>query len=264
MKSGLWLGPYAGMVELDGVQAAVSVSHARPSRETVALTGSRFVQQASRSPREWSITLSPSGSPALVALLQMAAQGIVNGDLWFLDEAAARVNMLPPEFTAPRTMSSTAGSVDSLTGLPTVANVPSGQVVVVPLRGGVNYRLSGITTSASGATIGTTKLGAAAAVNIVAPASSGSRWWSTTLAPASAATLTVTISVSTVRNLRLVQAASGTTYADAATTWLPGQGTPCKVQVVDPERTLQQLLTAGHASQDATVTIREVGIPGVI
>ncbi|MCR6706545.1 MAG: hypothetical protein NVV66_18280 [Cellulomonas sp.] len=264
MKSGLWLGPYGGMVELDGVQAAVPVSQARPTREVVSLAGSRFVQRARRGPREWALTFAPWGAPGLIAVLQAAAQGIVNGDVWFLDEAAARVNMLPPEFTAPRTMSSTAGSIDSLTGLPSLANVTTGQVVVMPLRGGVNYRLTGITTSTSGTTIGTTKLGAASAVNVVAPAGSGARWWSTTLAPGSATELTVTISVSTVRNLRLVQAVTGTTYADAATVWLPGQGTPCKVQVVDPERTLQQILTSGHGRQDATVTLREVGIPGVI
>lgn len=264
MKSGLWLGPYAGMVELDGVQAAVAVTQERPTRDLMSLAGSRFVQQARRAPRQWSLSFTPWGAPQLVALVQLAAQGLINGDVWFLDEAAARVNMLPPEFTAARTVASTAGSVDSLTGLPSLANVTTGQVVVMPLRGGVNYRLTGITTSTSGTTIGTTKLGAASAVNIVAPAGSGARWWSTTLAPGSATELTVTISVSTVRSLRLVQAVTGTTFADAATTWLPGQGTPCKVQIVDPDRTLQQILSTGHARQDASVVVREVGIPGVI
>jgi len=265
VKSGLWLGPYAAMVELDGVQAGVATTTERPTSSRVALSGAQFIRQAPRAPRQWELSLAPWGTPdSTIALLHMAAQGCIDGDVWYLDESLARENMLPSEFTAPRSASSWQGSMDSTTGLPAMPNVPAGQVVQVPVRAGVQYRLSGVTTSASGTVLGTTKLGTAAAVDVVAPSGSGSRWWSVVLTPASSVALAVTITASSVRNLRLVQAVSGSTFADAATTWQPGQGMPCRVQVLDPQRTLQLLLESGHGRSDRSVVLREVGVSGVV
>jgi hypothetical protein len=253
--SSLWVGPLGAMQQLDGVQAGRSVQAERPSSDLLTLGGARFVQVARRAPRTWQVSLSSWSSPVAAKWLTAAAQGLL-GEVWLLDEASARANMLPPEFTAGR-----SGTQITVDGVP-LYPLPAATVVIVPLRSGIQYRLTGVTTAAAAAVLGTTKLGAAAAVNVVAPAGVGARTFTATLVPGSDLLLTITVSSALVTGLRLAQAITGSTYADTSG-WLPGEGTPCKVQVVDPGRTVQLITTTGHAVSDYTVTLREVGLAGV-
>jgi hypothetical protein len=77
---------------------------------------------------------------------------------------------------------------------------------------------------------------------------------------------------STAQTSEYVYAWTGTANASTSTRrvqpfadlggWAPGQGTPCRVQVLDPGQTLQYLPPEDQALADYSVTLREVGVTG--
>jgi len=249
-------GPLGYAAPIDCVPSG-QVTAARASSDFNSVYGFRNVQRGGYAPREWVVTLTPWSTPGVASLLQAAAQGLL-GDVWLWDLAGMRTNMLPPASTAG--VSGTAIAVGSL---PPLRPVTAGQVTKVPLRSGRNYSLTGYTTAASGTVLGTTKLGAASAVNFTAPAGSGSRQFTVALAPGSDLVLTLTVSSAVVTGLRLVEAVTGTTFADSLP-WVAGQASPCKVSVVDPDAELHGWSSSGAPLADYTVTLREVGTPGVV
>ncbi|AEI11810.1 hypothetical protein [Cellulomonas gilvus] len=253
--SGFRFGSASNMIALPEVQAGVSVSSERPSRDIVMLSGSRYVQTAKRAARTWEVALSPWSPPSVVGTLTVAAQGLLD-EAWLLDEAGARANMLAPEFTA-----GVVGEWVQVSGYPDFKELPTPTAFTVYCRSGVRYRLTGVTKAAAGAVLGTTRTDYGSPVNIVAPAGTGARPFTVSLAP-TYPQVEIAITSGLVAGLRLAQAVSGTTFADTGG-FLPGQGTPCRVQVVDPARVLQMLPLLGHGLSDYTVTLREVGIPGV-
>jgi hypothetical protein len=138
-----------------------------------------------------------------------------------------------------------------------LAALAAGTVVTVPLLGGRAYTVSAWSAHTSGQTVFTYKLGSGSTLNGTAPAGSGVRVTSVALAPSTDQTLTVTVgSGANVSGLRVHE---GSPDGD----WFPGHGSPCKVDVVDPQAALQ-LVDVGHGLSDYTVSLQEVGIPGVI
>lgn len=257
MSSAFMLGPLGAMVEVPGVQRGAARATTRAGSELVTLGGVRYVQRAGRVQRAWTLQVSPWTTPETVRWLQAAAQGLL-GDLWLLDVASARANMFPSWATAGVT-----GTRIAVDGMP-LAPVPAGQEVEIPLFGGVEYRLTGVTTATAAATIGSTEVGSDPSVPLLAPAGAGARVFTETLTPGADDVLTVTISSAQVTGLRLAQAVSGSTYADAGG-WLPGEDTPCRVVVDDVGRALQSLLTTGHGRSDYDpILLREVGTTGAI
>jgi hypothetical protein len=258
------LGQMGSLATIPGVQRSVTVSSERSSREDVTLGGTRVVQVAPRAPRSWSITLSPWTTPATVALLEAAAQGLL-GEVWLLDVAAARANMLPPEGTA-----GTSGTAIVVPGFGAMFPVPYSTVITLPVLPSTNYRFSAFSSIATTLTFATIRTYTAAG-GLVATSSwqsvagTGVREHPKVVTTGSTvAYLTITMAVSTypATALRVAQATTGSTFADAGG-FLPGRGTPCRVRVDDPQQVLQQVV-AGHGRSDFTIELREVGASGVV
>lgn len=134
--------------------------------------------------------------------------------------------------------------------LPTPEN-PTFSAVV---RGDHVYRLTGFTDVAAGAPILTYNVGAGAAT-VNAPAGVGSRPFTATFTPAADAALAGVVTASTtgkVAGLRLVE-------GDATSAWVPGQKSPCRVSISDPDQTLNFLDDGEQGRSDYRVTIQEVG-----
>jgi hypothetical protein len=258
------LGQKGALATIPGVQRSVTVASERPSREDVTLDGTRVVQMGPRAPRSWSIALSPWTTPTTVARLEAAAQGLL-GEVWLLDVAAARANMLPPEATA-----GTSGTLIAVPGFGAMFPVPSSTVITLPVLPSTNYRLSAYSSVASALTLATIRTYTAADALVATTlwqsvAGTGVRDHpKTLLTGATVAYLTISVDAGAnpATALRVAQAVTGTTYADAGG-FLPGRGTPCRVRVVDPQQVLQQVVS-GHGRSDFTVELREVGASGVV
>lgn len=258
-----YVGPLGYLTPLDGVQRGAEVSYARPSSEIVTLGASRVVQVGARAPREWTLPMTPWSPPTLVAMLAAAAQGLLE-DVWLLDVAAARANALPP--VPPRAPVTRI----AVPGFGRMQALEVGDLVDLPVLAGVAYRLSCVTTATAGVSVmtltwrnvnGTTL----STVTLNAPLGTGAReaLSASVVAPADtySALVTVTAPAFTTTAPRLAMAAQADEFGDAGG-FLPGEGTPCRVQVVDPTRTLQ-IVASGHGQADYTVTLREVGEPGL-
>lgn len=241
-------GPLGYMQPLDQVQPGVTRAPSRARGELVTVGGVRYVQKAKHAPRQWDINLTWK-TPDVARLLMAAAQGIL-ADCWLYDVAAARANMLPAHLTTG------AGATVLVAGMPLGA-LAAGTVATVPLLAGRTYTVSAWSAHTSGQIVFTHKLGAGSTLNAAAPAGSGVRVTSVALTPSADQTLTVTVSSgASVSGLRVHE---GAPDGD----WLPGHGTPCRVDVIDPQAVLQ-LVDDGHGLTDYTVSIQEVGQPGVI
>jgi hypothetical protein len=241
-------GPLGYMQPLTEVSAGATRSPSRARGELVTVGGVRYVQKARHAPRQWDLGYTWQ-TPGVVRLLMAAAQGALK-DCWLYDVAAARANMIPGY------LATGAGSTVLVAGMPLGA-VTAGAVVTVPVLAGRAYTASAWSAHTSGQTVFTYKLGAGSTVNANATAGSGARITSASFTPSVDQTLTFTVgSGASVSGLRVHEGASD---GD----WLPGHGSPCKVDVIDPQAVLQ-MVTDGHGLTDYTVSIQEVGQPGVI
>jgi hypothetical protein len=246
--TGFLFGPLGYMQPLAEVTAGTTRAPSRARGELVTVGGVRYVQKAKYAPRQWDLGYTWK-TPAVIRLLMAAAQGVLK-DCWLYDVAAARANMLPAHLTTG------TGPTVLVAGMPLGA-LAAGTVVTVPLLAGRIYTASAWSAHAAGDTVFTRKFGTDSTVATVAPAGSGVRVTSVTLAPSSNQNLVVTVgSGADVSGLRVHEGA-----ADGD--WLPGHGSPCKVDVIDPQAVLQ-MVTDGHGLTDYTVSLQEVGQPGVI
>lgn len=116
------------------------------------------------------------------------------------------------------------------------------------------YTLSAFTSAAAGAVVATITH-PSGSLNLVAPSGTGDRRAVATFTPAADGAVAGIVSgalTSRVSGLRLTEGAS-------LGGWLPGQKTPVKVAVSDPEQTLNYLLAGEQGRSDYRVTLREVG-----
>jgi len=246
--TGFLFGPLGYMQALDQVRPGTTRAPSRARGELVTVGGVRYVQKARHAPRQWDIEYGWK-TPDVVRMLMAAAQGVL-ADCWLYDVAAARANMIPAYYTAG------TGTAVLVAGLPLGA-VAAGTVVTVPVLAGRTYTASAWSAHTSGQTVFTYKLGSGSTVNATAPAGSGARVTSASFTPSTDQTLTITVSSgANVSGLRVHEGSPDGT-------WLPGHGTPCRVDVIDPQAVLQ-LVAGGHGLTDYTVSLQEVGQPGVI
>lgn len=244
MSTGFSLMVGGKWVDLPDVQAGVPVSTERAESAFVSLLGARTIYRAPRASRSWDVRYVWD-SPTTVALLAHAASGLA-GDVWLLDHAAARTNMLKPhQAVGPHT-----GPTISVDGI-SMGLLPLG-TAEVPVRQGVAYRLSGWTAATEGQLIGTCLVDAVA-TNIYAPPGAGPRPWSTSRTPAVDGPMTIIAADDQVTALRLVE--EPVNHA----AFMPGVGTPCRVSVADPAQTMQMLLAGEAPRSDWAITLREVG-----
>lgn len=235
-------------VQLDGIDPGVSYTSERPSSETVSVGGVRRTQVAGKAPRTWGWSMGNDVDQAPM-YLTLAAQGRI-GDVYLYDAAAAQVNMLAPSDCDGEDTTQPTIIVNSLIPMRTFA---AGYTLTMSLRGAVTYHLSGTTSHTAAATLGTYNIGAGA-VNIVAPAGTGARRWTTSFTPAAAATVTVIMTVAGVTSaLRLTEG-----NVDSLG-FVPGMKAVCQVSVSDPQQTLSMVFTTRLPLSDYAVVLREVG-----
>ena len=261
MSAPVLLGVLGALQPVVALQAGtLSVSGQRASREIVTMGSVRKIQRASRFLRTWTLAFNPWTEPETVALLEAAAQGIL-ADLWLYDIAAAQTNMFPPEYTcgagAAVSIGSPYGTLKAHTGT---------RVVTVPVRPSTTYRFSSICATTTGSTTllsvaFRTAAGATTGSGVTLTASAQSAT-ATTSSTAAYAVLTISSTLPHA-GTRMAQAASGTTFADTGG-FLPGQATPTRVSVTDPERVLQFLRAGAHGRSSYTFTALEVGKAGTI
>ncbi|KMM44855.1 hypothetical protein CWIS_13555 [Cellulomonas sp. A375-1] len=259
MSAPVLIGTLGALQPVLALQAgSLAVSGQRASREIVTMGSVRKVQRAARSLRSWSLAFSPWTEPDTVALLEAAAQGIL-ADLWLYDIAAAQANMLPPEYTcgagAAVAVGSPYGTLKAHTG---------SRVVTVPVRPSTTYRFSSVCATTSGSTTlisvaFRTAAGVATGSGVTVSTSAQSATV-TTSSTAAYAILTISSTLPHA-GTRMAQATSGTTFADAGG-FLPGQGSPTRVSITDPERVLQHLRAGAHGRSAYTFTALEVGKAG--
>lgn len=183
MTTSVYLLNIAGKwLELPELQAGHKIVTVRPSSESVSLGGVVRTQRARSAARSWGFDFVQE-SPEAVRWLTLAAQGLV-GDVFLYDRAAAQVNMFDPRDCIGRDVLQPTILVNGLVPMRTFA---AGYTLAMSLRAGVQYHLSGTTSHTAGATIGTYNIGAGA-VNIVAPAGTGARRWSTSFTALSVVT----------------------------------------------------------------------------
>lgn len=234
-------------VHLDGVSPVVPITSDRPSSEFVSLGGVRRTQRAASAPRTWAIGAEEVDAE-FVRWLSLAASGLA-GDVWLYDQAAAQANMLNPLDTIGRDTAQPLVTVDSVP----LRSFAASYTLTRKVRQGVMYWLGGWSTQTAAATLGTYNLGAGA-VNIGAPAGTGSRRFSTSFTPAADATVTIIITVAAkTSGLRLTEGSVDSLG------FLPGENTPCQVSVSDPDRSLSMVYTDRLPQSDYSVVLREVG-----
>lgn len=222
------------------VSAGVTVESGRAVSEFVSAGGVRYVQRGRAAPRTWTVGRLWK-EPEWARLFTMAAHGLLP-ECWFYDVAAARENMIPAQLAAG------SGAGVLVGGLPLGA-VPVGQVVRVPVLAGRLYSVSAWQT-ASGPLF-TYRLDGGPVTAVASAYGRGSA----SFTPTADSILTITVTGAAISGLRANEGTfDGTFHA--------GYGTPCKVAVKDPERTLQML--TDHTRSDYTVTLMEVGKPGII
>lgn len=238
--SAFYFGPMGSMIPLV-VSAGVPVQTGRGFSEFVSSGGVRYVQQGRTAPRTWTVGRQWQ-HPDWVRLLSMAAHGMLT-DCWLYDVAAARENMLPANLSA-------GGGVGTVpVGGIALQELKQGHAVSVPLLAGRNYAVSAW-READGAML-TAQLAGEAAETIEAFAGRGSA----SFRPVEDKILTVTVTRAGVSGLRINEGAFDGTFH-------PGHGTPCRVAVQDPVRTLQMVTNESRSDYEAT--LYEVGKPGTV
>lgn len=235
-------GPLGGMVPLK-VSRGVTDSPTRTMSELVTSGGVRYVQRGRRAPRTWQVGRAYEG-PGWAALLADAAHGLL-GQCWLYEVAAARENMVPAELSAG------TGAPVIVGGRPMGA-LPVGHTVTVQVLAGRTYTVSLWSAAAAGSTLAS--LTGSTTGTVKAPPGTGPRPCATSFTPLADGAVTVTVSNAAASGLRVHDGGpDGRFYS--------GHGTPCKVAVQDPQRTLE--LVVGQETRSAyQVTLMEVGKPG--
>lgn len=251
--SGFLFGPLGGMVPLVRVRPDVQVEVERGGSEFVSSGGVRYVQRARYAPRRWTLDWGWKDA-TVVRSLTAAAQGILR-DCWLYDVAAARENMVAAHLT---TGTGLKVNVDGLA----LGSVPRGHQVSVPLLANRMYAVSVWSAAAAGTNVAHYDLGSFQGWQVTAPPGAGPRQAVAFLTPTADVVLTLYVPGTAgvadtgVSGIRVHEGPP-----DGA--WFPGMGTPCKVSVADPGRTLQ-LVTANESRSAFNVTLSEVGKPGVV
>lgn len=237
--SGFYVGPLGGMVPL-AVAPAVQIETTRAVSEFVSSGGVRYVQHGRRAPRAWTVSRQWQ-APEWVRMLSLAAHGLL-GECWLYDVAAARDNMVPTDLAAGAGALVSVGDVQ----LPALT---AGHTVRVPVLAGRFYSVSA--WQEADAPMLTYQLGTQAAQVLRSTSGSGSA----SFTPSADQTLTVTITGAATTGLRVNE-------GPFTGRFFPGHGTPTRVVVADPERTLQ--LVTAETRSDYTATLTEVGKPGTL
>lgn len=244
--SGFFFGPLGAMIPME-VSAGVQVESGRALSELVTSGGVRYAQQGRNAPRTWTVGRLWQ-EPAWARLLTAAAHGLL-GDVWLYDVAAARENMVPAS------LASGSGIRLPTDGLP-LGSHAAGHTVTVPVLAGRLYTVSAWAGGSAGANVMSFKLGTGATEFVKSPPGTGHRQATGTIRTPSDGLLTVTLLAIGMTGLRVHDGPpDGRFYA--------GHGTPCKVAIQDPERTLQ-LVSEDTTRSDYQVTLLEVGKPGTI
>lgn len=240
-----FFGPLGAMERLI-VSTGVTAETARAQSEFVSSGGVRYVQQGRAAPRTWTVGRQYRG-PDWARVLSLAAHGLL-GQCWLYDVTAARENMIPAQLSAG------TGAPVQVTGLP-MDSLPTGHVVQVPVLAGVLYTASVWADLVAGSEVLTYRVGDADPVPVVMPVGGGARQGVGSFTPPADSILTLTVTVAGCSGLRVHQGSpDGAFHA--------GHGTPCKVVVQDPARTLQ--LVTNDIRSDYQVTLLEVGRPGTL
>jgi len=234
-----FFGPLGAMERLT-VSAGVSTETSRSESEFVSSGGVRSFLRGRAAPRTWTVGRQYRG-PDWARLLSLAAHGLLP-QCWLYDVASARENMVPAQLAAG------TGFLVQVNGLPMRA-VASGHQVQVPVLAGRLYSVSA--WQASDQQMLTYQVGMDTPVPVSSFNGSGAGSFT---APVDSI-LTVTVTSGSVSGLRVNEGPfDGAFHA--------GHGTPCKVAVQDPQRTLQ--LVTEQVRSDYQVTLMEVGKPGFI
>lgn len=239
-------GPLGGMVPLR-VSRGVNDSPARSMSELVTSGGVRYVQRGRRAPRTWQVGRAYEG-PGWAALLTDAAHGLL-GQCWLYDVAAARENMVPAELSAG------AGLPVMVDGRPMGA-LPAGHTSMVQVLAGRTYTVSLWSAAAAGTTVASFLRSPNLLTLVTAPPGTGARSCAASFTPLADGLVTVTVPNGNTSGLRVHEGGpDGRFYS--------GHGTPCKVAVQDPQRTLE-LVVDRETRSAYQVTLMEVGKPGTL
>lgn len=236
-------------IPLTGVQREVPVSVERGSSAWVSSGGRRRIQSAARAVRTWALSYA-FADPSAVAWLAEAANGDA-GPVWLLDRMAAQANMLDPQQTMGRFNGQP--TINAALGVP-AQTFGTGVACTRLVRQGQWYHLSGWTTATAGATLGVLTVGAEAPVNVLAPTGTGPRFWSVAFKPAADSTMSFSVSIA-AKTTRLRLTESSVDQFD----WIPGQNTPCRVSVSDPDGNLSLYREGSPPRGTYTVTVAQVG-----
>lgn len=234
-----FFGPLGAMEQVV-VSAGVAAETARAFSEFVSSGGVRHVQRGRAAPRTWTVGRLYQG-PNWARLLSLAAHGLLE-DCWLYDVAEARENMIPAQLAVGQ------GAPVLVAGLP-MGSLTAGHIVTVPVLAGRLYSVSAW-SPADGPAF-TYQLGN----DPVTTVASGQGFGASSFTPSADAVLTVKVTAAGMSGLRVMEGPfDGTFHA--------GHGTPCKVAVQDPARTLQ--MVADKVRSDYQITLLEVGKPGTI
>lgn len=235
--SPFYFGPL-GRMERVWLDPGVEIQTSRGLSEWISSGGTRHVQLGRTAPRIWA-GASEDQLPATIRLIGLAAHGLLD-QCWLYDVAEARENMVPAGLSAG---SGIPVPVDGLV----MGALPPGQVVYLPVLAGRLYSVSA--WRAASGTMVTYQVGSAPKVTVESFNGSGGA----SFTPIQDSILTLVVTGPGVSGLRAVD-------GDWDGTYQAGYGTPCKVAVQDPVRTLQ--LVTEQVRSDYSVTIMEVGKPG--
>lgn len=243
--SAFYFGPLGAMRPLV-VSAGVQVETARAQSEFVSAGGVRWVQRGRSAPRTWTVGRLHQG-PEWARMLSAAAHGLLP-QCWLYDVAQARENMVP----AP--MSSGPEAAVSVDGLP-MGGLINGHTVQLPVLAGRLYTVSAWADYPSNTRVATIQINADPVMPVGTPTGTGTRYCAASFVPAADSVVTLRTTRVGVSGLRMHDGPP-----DGA--FMTGYGTPCRVAVQDPARTLQ--LVTGQVRSDYEVTLQEVGKPGFV
>lgn len=245
LATGFYLFIRDAWVPIADVQAGVTVALERARSSMDTLGGHHLEQFAAQANRSWQVDYVRDAVDG--AVLAYAAQGLAGADLWIYDVAAAQLNALPPTATqGPLSQTNTilVGGVIAMPVLPQSTLTWS-----LPLRGGVEYTLTGWTDAAATTVLGSLSAGG----NLVAAAGTGDRVSTKTFTPGADGTITFTTGSANVTGLRLTEGAL------LPGIFLPGEGVPCRVVIDDPSRVYDLAQDSEAPWINQAFNIRQVG-----
>lgn len=237
--SGFYFGPLGGMVPLV-VAAGVQVETARASSEFISSGGVRYVQRGRAAPRTWNVSRQWQ-EPEWARMLDLAAHGLI-GESWLYDVAGARENMIPAS------MSAGSGATVLVNSIPMGA-LKVGHQVSLPVLAGRLYSVSAWSLTSSN--VANVFLDGTQSGSVIPSNGMGSY----SFTPQKDSIAKIVVTGSSVSGLRMNEGAFDGKFT-------AGHGTPCRVFVRDPSRTLQ--LVAGETRSDYQVALVEVGKPGTV